>query len=156
MLSFVSFVLCTIMNKHMMTDRKNSSTIDRLIKLFRVFIAIGIVFLSCFLTMVKRFGELKTILTSVLSDKTIEIIRAIMQSVLGTNSVYIALQMLISYSFVFLSTISVAFLALSAFKFLLFAVKSFLFRLTENRSKEIFFTRRSLNSAYLFYSKLNI
>lgn len=79
-----------------------------------------------------------------------------MQYILGTNSVYVALQMLISYSFVFLGTVSIAYLALSAFKLLLLADLSFLFRLTESRPREIFFERRSSNSAYLFYSRLNI
>ena len=139
-----------------MLDKKNSATLDRLIKRFRILIVIGIVLFACFLCFFKRFSELRTFLNSILSNRTIEIIRVIMQYILGTNSVYIALQMLISYSFVFLGTVSIAFLALIAFKTLLFAFQLYSFRLTESRSKKIFFVRRSLDSAYLFYSRLNI
>lgn len=139
-------------------DRKNHNQIflDRMIRTFRTALCYVVPFFTLLIVWFFHFDFIKRVLFKLLSERTITFIRLVMQYVLGTQSVALSLQILLSYSLIFIGTFSFAVVLLEIARVFL-SLSSFYTKTNTqkpNQSSSNF--EESFNQIFLVYSKLNI
>lgn len=137
-------------------DRKNSIIIDRMIQKFRTAIYCAAPIFALLTIWIFNFDIFRNFLFRVLSERTIGFIRLAMQYVLGTESVAVSLQILLSYSFIFLGTFSFAVILLKIARIFLSVSKLYSKSNTKLSKNDRISFEESFHQIFLFYSKLNI
>lgn len=137
-------------------DRRNQNLIDRMIKAFRTALCYVVPFFALLVIWFFNFDVVRRFLFKILSERTISFIRLVLQYLLGTESVAMSLQILLSYSFIFIGTFSFAVVLLKIAR--VFLSVSTLYTKTntqkQNHSSQSF--EESFHQIFLVYSKLNI
>lgn len=136
---------------------EKSNFFERISKTLRKMLYFAFPFFAILLAWKSNFDYVKGVLLRILSEDTVQIVRLILQYTLGTQSVAMSLQILISYSFVFISISSCTLLAFNIVR-LLFVIVHKEGIVNDNEKLEAVNSKSALVNpcVYLTFSKLNI
>lgn len=136
--------------------KKEGSSINRICKFLRKSSVLSLLVVSLLLMWNAYFDVVKEFFLRNLSENTISVLRMLLQYCFGTSSVTVTIQLLLSYSFIFIGISSCTMFVLRLVKFLLFASKYGELSTPVNHVSNGQVYRESRNDRFLSFSRLNL
>lgn len=136
--------------------KKKGGFINRINKVLRKSLLLSLPVVMILLIWTANFDAVKSFLLKKLSEETIGMLRLILEYCFGTSSVTVSIQLLFSYSFVFIGISSCTIFVLRLVKMLLLAFK---YGETANLVTHInsgLVYRKSHSNTFLSFSRLTI
>lgn len=136
---------------------EKSNFFIRISKTLRKMLYFAFPFFAILLAWKSNFDYVKNILLRVLSEDTVHIFRLILQYSLGTQSVAMSLQLLISYSFIFISVSSCTLFIVNMVRLMMLIVyREGVVEDKDNHERAGNTLTLENNRVYLTFSRLNI
>lgn len=135
---------------------KKGGFINRISKVLRKSLALSLPVVMLLLAWSANFDAVKSFLLKNLSENTINVLRLILEYCFGTSSVTVSIQLLLSYSFIFIGISSCTIFVLRLVKILLLAFKygEISTPVEHIHSRSVY--KESRSNTFLSFSRLNI